>query len=848
VVGFLLAGASAAHATMPPIFDWFDKEIWRRIDITGRRSLGYHRHAVTGDRDAFESYNYYGEGGKTFTDTGQVTLVGNKVLGIFNFNMTLTDNRYNDPQSKRIWLSYAKSGFELGYGDLTSVSLLNTNDFARYTKTLSGATAGYKKGRFAIKALRTEAKSSARTRSIQGSNSVGPYYIGDSQIVNDSEEVKVDGIDMKQGLDYTINYQIGTINFVSKMIAPTSTIVVSYETLGFNHSSGTVQGAGMSYDMGQYGRVGFTAIEQKTGGGTGLNSTTQLFQGQGSPDSPYLLDFEPLTTRPIIVKVNGVIQVPNVDYIFGQDSKGNPIYALIYMTRAIPSTLEVQITYTPKPVQTIDGDRRVIGVDYRLPLGKKGFLQYSQATGELSNGINPLKGTARGVKGEYSFGDFKLRGNLRNVPDDFVTVESRSFNRNEKALDLGLDYKKKNYTWGLSSTTSEITYRTVSSNNEMVVNESKYANQRAYVTFTPPTSKGITWSLEHNRSQSNYASNDTRLDSTTLSMSKSFGHLNTRLALERQSGVGPVIDGTSVSQESLELNAIRLIADYTTSSGWFFGTRTSLSSTKLGSESGKGNDITLSTSYKPGSGPFDFDASYTMSDSGSLSTAGSFNNGTGIGYNGSGFSSSASSSSYISGASDYRLLTFNPNYRLSSKLSLNGRYYQSSSSGGYNSNSETNAFGLGFTWDLGGNTLLTSSVDRTSTKFYGATARSEATSLDFGLMGNPRGPWSYRLGLTSLISGQQTTYSQDSYGVDGFLRFKINPRSNASFQFNVGRTSGYLPQSESFVGMFYEYQLYRNVALVGSYKMRRVLNNDSSLSGAYRSNGFDLELNFNFGG
>jgi len=115
-------------------------------------------------------------------------------------------------------------------------------------------------------------------------------------------------------------------------------------------------------------------------------------------------------------------------------------------------------------------------------------------------------------------------------------------------------------------------------------------------------------------------------------------------------------------------------------------------------------------------------------------------------------------------------------------------------------------------------------------------------------MGNPRGPWSYRLGLTSLISGQQTTYSQDSYGVDGFLRFKINPRSNASFQFNVGRTSGYLPQSESFVGMFYEYQLYRNVALVGSYKMRRVLNNDSSLSGAYRSNGFDLELNFNFGG
>jgi hypothetical protein len=85
--------------------------------------------------------------------------------------------------------------------------------------------------------------------------------------------------------------------------------------------------------------------------------------------------------------------------------------------------------------------------------------------------------------------------------------------------------------------------------------------------------------------------------------------------------------------------------------------------------------------------------------------------------------------------------------------------------------------------------------------------------------------------------------------LDGYLRYKINRRSNAGLQFAVGRTSGYLPQSDNFFGAFYEHQLYQNVSLIGSYKLRRVTNLNSSLtSGAYRSSGFDLELNFNFGG
>lgn len=844
----VLAGAGLAHAHMPPLFDWINKSVFKRITITGQRTLGWHQHNVQGDREAFDMLNYYGQGNKQFTDSGQMTLVGNQVFGFFNFNVALANDNYSDPQSRRIWLDYRRDGFQLGYGDLTSASLPNTNEFARYSKSLSGATLGYRKGRLDVRALRTETKSSARTRSLQGANSSGPYFIGDSQIVNDSEEVKVDGVSLKQGLDYTVNYQIGSITFVTRVVPPTSTILVSYETLGFNNTSGVVQGAGVAYDMGKYGRLGMTAIEQRAGGTTGLNSRTEKWQGQGVGDALYILDFEPLPSRPIIVRVDGQLQIENVDYVFGTDIEGQKVYSLISFLRIIPTTQEVTFTYTPKPLQTLNGDRKVFGFDYRLPLGgKRGFVHYSQAMGRMDNGIEPMSGTAKGIKAEYSFGNLKARASLRDVPASFVTVESRGFNRNEKSVDVGLDYHRKAWTWGVSANNSEIAVRTANADGSTRVRESKYGNQRAFTSFTPDV-KGITWSMEHNRTQSKFAGSDTKVDTTTFSASKSFGKLNTRLGLEHQSGSGPMTVDNVTRQGSVSLDAIRLMSDYSTNTGWFFGARASLSQTKSLGKSGTGNDFTLSTSFRPSAGPFDVEAVYSQSNSGSLATLGQFQNGTGIGYGGNGFSSGGNSNTLLNGASDYRLLQITPNYRLTKKATLNGRLYQSKSAGLYNTNSETFSYGMGVTWDLGNNTLIATSLDKSATRFLSVGTEADSLSLDAAILGNPAGQWSYRLGLNSLLSSG-SDFAQDSYGVDGYLRYRINRQSNASLQFSVGRTSGYLPQTDNFFGAFYEHQLYRNVSLIGSYKVRKVSNLDISLTGgAYRSSGFDLELNFNFGG
>src|SRR5690242_19217578 len=102
IIGCLLAGAGISHAS--PTLQWLDKELFQRITLTGRRVIGFHMQSVEGDQEAFNSLTYYGQGGRRFTDDGQMSIVGQKVSGILNFNMQLSDNRYQDPQARKIWL------------------------------------------------------------------------------------------------------------------------------------------------------------------------------------------------------------------------------------------------------------------------------------------------------------------------------------------------------------------------------------------------------------------------------------------------------------------------------------------------------------------------------------------------------------------------------------------------------------------------------------------------------------------------------------------------------------------------------------------------------------------------
>jgi hypothetical protein len=376
-LGLALTGAVSCHAGNP--LQWLNRDVLQRIQITGYRQFGFHSHSVVGDRQAFESLTYYGMGDRRFTDTGNMTFTGRNVFGLFNFDMQLQDSRFRDPQGQRISLNYNQGPWAVDAGDIQG-SLLNTNTFASLNKSMKGLSAGFKSGRFAVKALRSDTKGSARTISIQGNNSSGPYYLQTSQIIADSEQVQLDGREMVLGKDYVINYEIGAITFIDRLVAPTSTILVSYEALGFNSAPGLVQGVGASYNMGKFGQIGLTHIEQKSRSGGGLSSRIEQFQGFGAPSTPYFLQFEPLETRPVLIRVDGIVQREFIDYNFDAQNR-----SIFYFRRFMPATANIEVIYTPRPTASVDGDRRVLGFDYRLPFGKNNgsYIQYSQATGSL---------------------------------------------------------------------------------------------------------------------------------------------------------------------------------------------------------------------------------------------------------------------------------------------------------------------------------------------------------------------------------------------------------------------------------------------------------------------------------
>jgi len=480
----------------PPatVKSWFSDNVFDRLDIAGNRSLGYHAYTIDGDRDAFASTTYYGNGGDRFTDTGTMNVNGRKVLGMLDFQMQFTDNRLHDPDATKTTINYDRGPLKVSMGDIRG-SLLNSNRYARFSRQLKGFMAGYQSGRLELKGLRSETKSAARTVSFQGTNSAGPYYLQSGRVISDSVEVQVDGQPMKLIEDFVVNSEIGAITFVNRVVAPTSTIVASYEANGYNASSGTIQGAAAAYDFGKIGRLALTTIEQVKGGQAGNSFLDDPWEGQGAPSQAYTLAYEPLEGS-VTVRIDGILQAQGVDFVFDTLVKSK-----LYITRYVPSTSTVLIRYRPKTQTIIDGDRRVVGADYRMPFGKQGsqgYLQYSLARGELYNTDNPRSGVAQGWDGQVKSGRFTFKGSVRDVPREFVSIETQGFSRNERATDLGVTYNAGAWEYGFVSKNSSVattsTTSTTSKTNARVTSSSAYAHFDGV--------DGTEYQLEHDRSYS----------------------------------------------------------------------------------------------------------------------------------------------------------------------------------------------------------------------------------------------------------------------------------------------------------------------------------------------------------
>lgn len=818
---------------------FFDREVVKRIQIAGYRQLSYHNHTVTGDREAYDSVNYGGLGDQQFTDVGQIRLTGRKVLGILDFDAQLQDSRLLDPQEQRFTLRYNRGPVDLSYGDIQG-SLLNTNRWASFSRNLRGAQAAVRTGRFAFRAVRSEPKGDPRTITISGNNSAGPYYLQSSQVTRGSERVLVDDVPQRLGQDYSISYEIGSITF-DRVIPPTSTIVVSYEAFGFNTDRGLIQGGSVSYDFGSVGRLGVTALEQRRRGGSGLSTRTDRFQGFGDASTPYFLSFEPLRDRPIFVRVDGILQIEGVDYVFDPD---NP--AVFYFRRFMPRERTIEVTYTPRPTTTVDGDRQVVGLDYRLPLGKRGELIYAQALGRLTNTPTPRSGLARSLEMRYELGKTSFFGSARSIPQGYVSVQSSTFNRNEVAHDWRIEHRPStNLTYGVTHSNSGIVQQRVDANGLTQFDRRRFTLARAFARFEPDGGVGQ-WSVEQRRLASESAGNRTTSDISELAFRRPFGSARVGLSYQRHSGRGPItVDGLTENR-GFNLDALSLETTLAERGGLQLRGAASLTQLQSGGAVSSGRQITLDAAYAPND-RFSSRARYAVASSGGAGRIGGLQTGFGFGYDGNGFTSGVGQGTDLAAATGTNL-SVGATYALTDRLVADAQLTRARNEGPISSNTDSLGYGFGVVWTPKDWTDFRLDLSRTQTRFVSGGQSSNSSALGFSTVLSPPGRVNYRAGLSLLLTGGNSQFAQDSVAFDAAIGYRLAARHNLLLAYVSGSTTGYYPQDDRDLSLTYQYQIWENLALNVRYRIRDVQNRDPDLvGGAYSSRGFDLELSFNFG-
>ena len=814
---------------------WLDNTLIERTKLFGQRRLAYSFRQVSGDRTAYNTTNAGGFGDQSFTNLGYVRVESRGIYGWLNLDANLQDARFEDPQIGRYRLFTERGKWSGQLGDVTA-RLPSANRFVQYGRSVNGLQLGYKSGGFEIGLVRTDSRGEARTVTIQGTNSAGPYYLQSSQVIRGSERIEIDGVAQILGQDYTIDYEIGSITFVNrqtlqaKLIPPTSTIVATYESLNFSGGGGRVEGGVVNYNLGRGGKIGLTGLRQKSGSSGDLSTRLEKFQGFGPPSTPYFLQFEPLLGQPVVIRVDGVLQTQGVDYTFDTSNR-----AIFYFTRFMPATNQIDVLYTPRPTSSSTGDREVFGIDYTVNLGPGTNLQLSQATGRTTNTPTPSSGTARSARLGYQRGPWTATTSTRTVPSTFVSVESAGFLRNENASDFTLRHAStKNGSLSFSYLNSSITRFTGST---ATPTRSRFSRSEVGYDLTREAARAFPLRLSILRTKSRTGTNQTDVDSLNLETSRTWGGLRLQFGGSQQK-----VSGT----QPADLTTTRLQASYSRSREWQFTAGSSLSWISTDTDSGQGRELSLTANYNP-SDRFSARLGFSDNDAGDLSSLAGIDTGYGAGYNGNGFSSGAGSSFGV-GATNGRSLNLFANWEMTDRITgrLSGIIFRSS--GNFSSNSESKSLSAGLDVDLGEGHILSGDLSTSSTEFLDSPVRSSVTTGSGSITGS-FGKLSYRFTGTALITGGTSTFKQDSWSFDLGLDYRLSNRENLGLLINAGRLSGYLPQDEADLAFSYRYQIWENLALNANYRYRNIRNRDATLtSGAYRSNTFDIELGFNFSG
>jgi hypothetical protein len=854
-------------------WDTLEEEFRRTISISGRKSIGYHLHAIEGDFAAFRDQNYFGQGGQRVTDNTELTIRVNKFLGFLSFDWRWTNSRFRNPYDARITYTYESPNLTLEWGDITA-SLGGSNPLVGFNRTLKGASATANWGRSRLRYITSETKAAARTITISGNDSPGPYYLQGSQIVDGSERVQVDGVEKRRGDDYTIDYFGGILRFRDGMIIPrTSTIVVTYETYAFNSAPSRLQGFRLESNLGGGFNLGFTMLSQESTARTALRRRTEQFYGFGAPSTPYDLQFPPLrdAANPVIITVAGAPQIEGVDYYFDE-----LLPYRFYFTRFMPQTVIIQVEYTPRPdpSSTIGGDREVMGIDLTLPLGRVGSLVWNAAQSRAVAQGSRLEAIAHNATGRFEFGRLALNATYRDIPAEFIGIESVGFRRNERGYQADLSYRFS----AISNLQASFSNLRVAALNPLSSSFSASFTdtriQNFTYSYTPPNGFQLTLSRNTNEVRAPNSRSEQTRDS--LSLARRWDALNFSLGYEQS-------DSDAFSALSGGTNLFYRIRSLRSQVDWTVNTqltlRASLAQSDIqqrqpsGAVRTQSRDYSVDASWRP-LPSLSLTYRWRDSDSGSLNlaptdvrsrqfgnplppTANFPTNPWGVGFDGNGFSSGAplfGGFTYFGVRGKGQDLTVQ--WTPLDALSIDLQWSHNRSLGDLQTNSAQESLSVGVSYLPRDWLALSASWSRQQVQFLSATGNSSNEFLTLAVDIGPLRRWTVNLSFYAMktrsflgegFQGGQGEFVQEPVGFSARVSYDIASNQSLFAEFQRTDLRGYLPSRDTMFNIGYQYRITRNWAFVLSYRFREQLNLDPQYSQfSYRARSLDANMNFIF--
>lgn len=838
------------------------EEFKTKVTITGRKSMGFHMHQVSGDTQAFRDQNYYGEGGKRFTDNTDLSIRVNKLFNILSFDWRWANNRFANPWDARVTWSYDSKNFKMELGDITAS--LQGNDLVSFSRTLKGATFTTKMGTSQFKYITSETKAAARTITIAGSDSSGPYYLQASQIVDGSERVRVDNIEKQRGVDYTIDYYSGILNFREGMIIPrTATIVVTYETYAYNFGANRIDGWRFESPVARGVNVGFTALKQTSQSSSGLRTRTEQFYGRGTPTTPYDLEFIPLidATHRVTVLVGGAPQQENIDYYF------DPVLPYrFYFKRFMPPTLIVQVTYIPRPDpgSSIGGNRQVYGVDLTMPLGRYGSLAWNGAKSQLANTGSNVNGSAQMVDMRFQYGRLSLSGGYRDIPSEFISIESIGFRRNETGYQTDIAYDLgKGMALKWSSNKAKVASMFTGGTG---LNTSSTDTNVQTFNFNWTPERGPSVSLSRITNSANSTNTSTRQTNDTLRLSQGWKNITLSLDLNRTQAIQRISSGTNPINTFYNILSTRFGLDWKVNDRLTFNGVAAFSRIGETGRTARARDTSLNLTWTPWSS-LNVRYSWRDNDSGSfqlsnlnpLQTIGSgFQNSWGAGFNGNGFSSGAPSfgSGFSSLGTQGKGQTLGISWTPANNFSVDAQFSIQRSAGDFQTNSDMRSINLNANFSPWDWLSLTTGWSRQQVKFLSSEGHSDNDYLYASVEVGPIKRWSLTLGffqmtsssvLSSDLSGSPGQYSQNPRGLSALLNYQLTARQKLFLDWQGSEIRGYLASREYKLEFGYQYDITSYLALVVSYRIREQRNLDPEFAQySYRARSLDAQLQLQF--